>query len=40
MLEVAAGTRDDIEWRQGDAAQLPFGDAELNAVLCQSALSS
>ena len=38
MLEVAAATRDDIEWRQGDAARLPFGDQEFDAVLCQSAL--
>ena len=27
MLEVAAGTRRDIEWRQGDAANLPFEDS-------------
>jgi ubiquinone/menaquinone biosynthesis C-methylase UbiE len=38
MLEVAAGTRSDIEWRQGDAAALPFGEGEFDAVLCQSAL--
>ncbi|HEY6684258.1 MAG TPA: methyltransferase domain-containing protein [Propionibacteriaceae bacterium] len=38
MLEVAAGTPSDIEWRQGDAANLPFGDGEFDAVLCQSAL--
>ena len=38
MLEVAAATRSDIEWRQGDAAHLPFGDGEFDAVLCQSAL--
>ena len=38
MLEVAAGIRSDIEWRQGDAANLPFGDSEFDAVLCQSAL--
>jgi ubiquinone/menaquinone biosynthesis C-methylase UbiE len=38
MLEVAAGTRSDIEWRQGDATALPFGDEEFDAVLCQSAL--
>ena len=38
MLEVAAGTRRDIEWRQGDAANLPFEDSEFDAVLCQSAL--
>jgi ubiquinone/menaquinone biosynthesis C-methylase UbiE len=38
MLEVAAGIRSDIEWRQGDAAHLPFGKGEFDAVLCQSAL--
>jgi ubiquinone/menaquinone biosynthesis C-methylase UbiE len=38
MLEVAAGIRSDIEWRQGDAANLPFGESEFDAVLCQSAL--
>jgi ubiquinone/menaquinone biosynthesis C-methylase UbiE len=38
MLEVAAGIRSDIEWRQGDAVNLPFGDSEFDAVLCQSAL--
>jgi ubiquinone/menaquinone biosynthesis C-methylase UbiE len=38
MLEVAGGIRSDIEWRQGDAANLPFGDSEFDAVLCQSAL--
>jgi SAM-dependent methyltransferase len=38
MLEVAAGIRSDIEWRQGDAANLPFRDSEFDAVLCQSAL--
>jgi len=38
MLEVAEGTRSDIEWRQGDAINLPFGNSEFDAVLCQSAL--
>jgi len=38
MLQVAARLRDDIEWRQGDAANLPFDDAEFDAVLCQSAV--
>ena len=38
MLEVAANTRSDIEWRQGDAMNLPFGGNEFDAVLCQSAL--
>ena len=38
MLEVAAKTRSDIEWRQGDAVNLPFGENEFDAALCQSAL--
>ncbi|MGH2374096.1 MAG: class I SAM-dependent methyltransferase [bacterium] len=38
MLAVARRLRPDIEWRQGDAAQLPFPDGSFNAVLCQSAL--
>lgn len=38
MLEVAAATRSDIQWQQGDAGNLPFGDSEFDAVLCQSAL--
>ncbi|HEX6657861.1 MAG TPA: methyltransferase domain-containing protein [Ilumatobacter sp.] len=38
MLAVAARVRPDIEWRQGDVAQLPFSDAEFDAVLCQMAL--
>lgn len=38
MLDVAAGTRRDIDWRHGDAANLPFGDNEFDAVVCQSAL--
>jgi SAM-dependent methyltransferase len=38
MLEVAARIRPDIEWRQGDASELPFGDESFDAVLCQSAV--
>jgi ubiquinone/menaquinone biosynthesis C-methylase UbiE len=38
MLEVARSVRPDIEWRQGDAQALPFGDGSFHAVLCQSAL--
>jgi SAM-dependent methyltransferase len=38
MLEVAARIRPDIEWREGDAAELPFGDESFDAVLCQSAV--
>lgn len=38
MLTVARRLRDDIEWRQGDAADLPFPDDSFDAVLCQAAL--
>ena len=38
MLTVARRLRGDITWRQGDAAALPFADAEFDAVLCQAAL--
>src|SRR4249919_3113935 len=38
MLEVAAGARNDIDWRQGDAGNLPFAGDEFDAVMCQSAL--
>jgi SAM-dependent methyltransferase len=38
MLTVARRLRPDIEWRQGDAAALPFQAGAFDAVLCQSAL--
>jgi SAM-dependent methyltransferase len=38
MLTVAGRLRPDIEWRQGDAAELPFAPGSFDAVLCQSAL--
>jgi SAM-dependent methyltransferase len=38
MLSVARRVRPELEWRQGDAAALPFPDAEFDAVLCQMAL--
>jgi ubiquinone/menaquinone biosynthesis C-methylase UbiE len=38
MLAVAARVRPELEWRQGDAARLPFSDGEFDAVLCQMAL--
>jgi SAM-dependent methyltransferase len=38
MLTVARRLRPDIEWRQGEAASLPFGDGSFDVVLCQSAL--
>ena len=38
MLEIAARTRPDIEWREGDVSELPFGEESFDAVLCQSAV--
>ena len=38
MLAVARRLRPDVEWRQGDAAELPFPDAFFDAVLCQASL--
>jgi SAM-dependent methyltransferase len=38
MLAVAGRLRPDIEWRQGDAAELPFEAGTFDVVLCQAAL--
>jgi ubiquinone/menaquinone biosynthesis C-methylase UbiE len=38
MLAVARRIRPDLQWRQGDAAALPFGDAEFDAAVSQMAL--
>lgn len=38
MLAVAARNEPNIEWRQGDAAALPFEDASFDAVVSQFAL--
>ncbi len=38
MLAVAARTEPKVEWRQGDAASLPFGDASFDVVVSQFAL--
>jgi SAM-dependent methyltransferase len=38
MLAVAARTEPKIEWRQGDAASLPFEDASFEVVVSQFAL--
>jgi ubiquinone/menaquinone biosynthesis C-methylase UbiE len=38
MLSVARRIRADIEWRQGDAASLPFADGSFDVVLSQMAL--
>jgi ubiquinone/menaquinone biosynthesis C-methylase UbiE len=37
MLDVARRVRPDIEWRQGDAARLPFADGVFDVALCQMA---
>lgn len=41
MLDVARsvpGATVPVEWREGSAQQLPFGDAEFDVVLCQHGL--
>jgi SAM-dependent methyltransferase len=38
MLAVAARTEPNVEWRQGDAASLPFEDASFDVVVSQFAL--
>jgi ubiquinone/menaquinone biosynthesis C-methylase UbiE len=38
MLTVARRVQPDVEWRQGDAADLPFPDGTFDAVLCQMGL--
>ncbi len=38
MLAVARRIRPDIEWRRGDAAELPFADDSFDVVLCQAAM--
>jgi SAM-dependent methyltransferase len=38
MLAVATRTEPNIEWRQGDAASLPFEDASFDVVVSQFAL--
>jgi SAM-dependent methyltransferase len=38
MLDVAGRLRPDIQWRQGDAANLPFEADAFDVVLCQAAL--
>lgn len=38
MLTVARRLRPGIEWKQGDAAQLPFPDSSFDVVLCQAGL--
>lgn len=38
MLAVAERLRPDIEWREGDAGELPFPSRSFDVVLCQAAL--
>jgi SAM-dependent methyltransferase len=38
MLTVARRLRPDLEWRQGDASELPFPDRSFDVVTCQAAL--
>jgi SAM-dependent methyltransferase len=38
MLSVARRLRPELEWRLGDAAELPFADGTFDAALCQSGL--
>ena len=38
MLAVARRLHPDIDWRQADAAELPFANGSFDVVLCQSAL--
>jgi ubiquinone/menaquinone biosynthesis C-methylase UbiE len=38
MLAVAARVAPNVEWRDGTAAALPFGDGEFDAVLCHQGL--
>lgn len=35
MLEVARKIAPEVDWREGDAASLPFGAGEFDAVVCQ-----
>ncbi|MPV35626.1 class I SAM-dependent methyltransferase [Georgenia subflava] len=38
MIEVARERASAVDWRVGDAAELPYDDGSFDAVLCQSAL--
>lgn len=38
MLVVARRLRPNIDWKHGDAADLPFPDASFDVVLCQASL--
>lgn len=38
MLEVARALAPDVDWREGDAMDLPFADGSFELVLCQQML--
>jgi len=38
MIKVARRLRPDLDWREGDATEMPFPDASFDAVLCQAGL--
>jgi ubiquinone/menaquinone biosynthesis C-methylase UbiE len=38
MLAVARRVAPDIDWRQGDAVALPFGERAFDVVTCQAAI--
>jgi SAM-dependent methyltransferase len=38
MLTVAVRIEPSVEWRAGDAGDLPFSDGSFDAVICQSGL--
>jgi ubiquinone/menaquinone biosynthesis C-methylase UbiE len=38
MLAVASANAPGVEWREADAARLPFGDGEFDVGLCEQAL--
>lgn len=38
MLTVARRLRPDLDWRRGDALELPFADGSFDVVLCQAGL--
>ncbi len=38
MLEMAKRIAPEIEWREGNASELPFSEGEFDAVVCQQGL--
>lgn len=38
MIKVARRLRPELDWREGDATEMPFPDACFDAVLCQAGL--